>query len=352
MNAPSKNVTFSNSTLAVTAENLGPLKQRILLLGDAGLSAISPLQASLQKSVERAKLAPEQTAIIMLGDNIYANGFPKKSIGQTEFDEEQLEDISHLEAQLQMARDSNAEMFIVPGNHDWYANQVDSQANFIKAYAKKYKTNTRFVPFQNNANPLPEILYREGISIVFIDSMWLLKADVNSFELAMRQLEQLLQQSYQQHPDNVILISAHHPVETVGPHGGYYTQVGLQLYEYFLELLNGENVQDLDSAVYQRLIQRLKVALSPYKKTVFAAGHEHSLQLFKNDNNFGPQYSLVSGAANSKKLTGVGINENSQFASSAEGFFEIDIVENGVLLKAYDIHNNLPVHQQWLWKTD
>ncbi len=340
---------YINPSLPAVAQQQGLLKHRVLLLGDAGVSVINPLQASLQKSIERAKLAPEQTSVIMLGDNIYANGFPNKAVGQNKFDAEQIEDISHLEAQLQISKLSNAETFIVPGNHDWYASQVDSQANYIDAYAKRHHTKVSFVPFKANQDPLAEITYRDGISIVFIDTMWLLKADNNTFIKSMHHLEQLLQQSYLLYPDNVILINGHHPIETMGPHGGYYARFGHKMYATALEIVNGENKQDLDSLVYQRLTEGIKLALAPYKKTIFAAGHDHSLQLFKDNNNKAPQYSLVSGAANTKKLTDVGINKNSQFSSSVEGVFEIDILENGVLLRIYDIYNLAPIHEQWLW---
>ena len=286
----------------------------------------------------------------MLGDNIYPNGFPNKTAEQDDFNTEQLEDIGHLKAQLEVARLSKAEMFLVPGNHDWYASQVDSQASYIESYSKEYKAKVNFVPYEENKKPLPKVIYRDGISLIFIDSMWLLKANNNDFTEAMSQLERLLKQSNLKHPDNVIMLCAHHPIETMGPHGGYYAKLGYKMYAKARELFNGQDTQDLDSPAYQRLINSVKLALAPYKKTIFAAGHDHSLQLFKYTDNETPQYSLVSGAANKKKLTDVGINENSQFASSVEGIFEIDVLDNGVLLSIYDIYDSAPIHQQWLWK--
>ena len=326
------------------------LKHRVLLLGDAGLSTISPRQPSLQKVIERAKGVSDQTSVIMLGDNIYPNGFPNKTAEQNDFNPEQLEDISHLKAQLEVSRLSKAEMFLVPGNHDWYASQVDSQASYIASYSKKNNTKVSFVPYEENKKPLPQVIHRDGISLIFIDSMWLLEANKADFSEAMSQLDQLLQQSNEKHPENVIMLFAHHPIETMGPHGGYYAKLGYEFYAKTRELINGQDTQDLDSLAYQRLINGVKLALTPYKKTIFAAGHDHSLQLFKNVKRTGAQYSLVSGAANTKKLTDVGNNENTQFASSVEGLFEIDVLDNGVLLRIYDIYDSSPIHQQWLWK--
>jgi hypothetical protein len=328
----------------------GQLKQRILLLGDAGHSALNPLQASLSKAVERASIAPQQTSVIMLGDNIYYFGFPKKDDGE-DYSKSQLEDISHLEAQLQIAKRSGAEIFVVPGNHDWYAEQVDSQSKYIDDYAQQHAIKAQFAPHQLDANPMPEVVHRNGVSIAFIDSMWMLKIDDELFQTAIDHLDQLLAQTTQQHPDNLLLITAHHPIETMGPHNLYYTSVG---YKAFITVINvlGLNDQDTDHPRYQRLITHLESTLAKYDKTVYAAGHDHSLQVFKDSTGTSPQYRLVSGAANSSKITGVGSNDNTEFALSQEGFMELDILDNGILLRVYDIYNDQPVHQQWLWKAE
>lgn len=327
----------------------GELKQRIILLGDAGLSSIIPLQASLQKAVEHAEKSPEKTAVIMLGDNIYPSGFPNKKPEQQTLNAEQIKHISFLEAQLQVAKQSGAEMFVIPGNHDWYATQVDSQAQYIENYARENKLSAKFVPYQTNSTPVPQMIYREGISLVFLDTMWLIKAEQSDFQMAMQHLKALLAKSYQEFPENIILLNAHHPIETMGPHGGYYSGFGYQLYATIVTFFNN-NQQDIDSPKYQRLINHINSLLAPYKKTIYAAGHDHSLQVFKQQSNVKTHYNLVSGAANTAKLSGVSNNGNSQFATSQEGFIEMDVLDKGVLLKVFNIHQTTPIYQQWLWK--
>ncbi len=304
----------------------------------------------MQVALDRAKLAPELTSVVMLGDNIYYFGFPNKDEDQTEYTDSQLEDISHLEAQLQIAKHSGAEIFVVPGNHDWYAEQVDSQAQYIEDYASTHNIKAHFVPHQLEQDPLPEIIHRESVSIIFIDSMWLIKADDEQYQKALSTLNQLMLEARQQYPDNLILVTAHHPIETMGPHNRYYTSFAYHAFIATVELFM-ENDQDTDHPRYQRMITGLEQSLAQFDKVVFAAGHDHNLQIFKSPEDKAPEYRLVSGAANTSKITGVGTNENSQFALAREGLMEMEIYDNGILLNVYAIDQTQPVHQQWLWQS-
>jgi len=66
------------------------LKQRIVLLGDAGYSSLSPLEPSLQLAADIAKQQPDKTKVLFLGDNIYTRGFPALKNGKTEYNKKQL----------------------------------------------------------------------------------------------------------------------------------------------------------------------------------------------------------------------------------------------------------------------
>lgn len=341
---------YVNVNTSTVINDKGALKQRIILLGDAGLSSITPLQASLAKAIVRAKLSPDKTSVIMLGDNIYPSGFPNKTAEQQSFNDGQLKQISYLTAQLQIAKQSGAEMFMVPGNHDWYASQLDTQAAYIKNYAAKNQLSASLVPYQKDALPLPKMINKDGISIIFLDTMWLIHAEPDAFNTAMDHLAMLLAKSAAEYPDNVILLSAHHPIESMGPHGGYYSHFGHQTYEAFVQFFT-PNHQDISSPKYQRLINKVNSLLAPYSKTIFSAGHDHSLQVFKNESSGVARYNLVSGAANQRKLSGVGYNENSQFALSQEGFIELEVLANGTLLSVYDSRYDKAVYQQWLWQS-
>lgn len=333
---------------AVVSAGEGQLKQRVLLLGDAGHSSIDPLQASLSKAQTRASQFPDKTAIVMLGDNIYYLGFPNKEEGQTEYTESQLEDISHLEAQLTVAKNSGAEIFIVPGNHDWYATQVDSQAAYVEKYALDNNVRAVFAPHALGQAPMPEVIHRDGISLVFIDSMWMIKADEAQYQLAMMKLNELLDETSKNHPDNILLVTAHHPIETMGPHNKYYTSNGYKAAIAVISMFS-ENDQDTDHPNYRRLIDGMELTLARYPKAIYAAGHDHNLQVFEDGEGDSPQYRLVSGAANTSKISGVGTNDNSLFALAQEGLMELDILDNGVVLRVFSINQEQPVFESRLF---
>ncbi|MFB1035885.1 MAG: hypothetical protein QMC38_11120, partial [Sinobacterium sp.] len=129
---PTINPSHDKPYLALVDEKISPMPnnadvlQRVILIGDAGHSALDPLQHSIQKIISRAKISPEKTTIVALGDNIYMAGYPQLEDQQVAFDKGQLKSISFLDAQLEAAKQSGARMILVPGNHEWYATEVDS----------------------------------------------------------------------------------------------------------------------------------------------------------------------------------------------------------------------------------
>ena len=106
--------------------------------------------------------------------------------------------------------------------------------------------------------------------------------------------------------------------------------------------------EDTFSDIYQRMIRSLDSVIGKYERVMFAAGHEHSLQVFRDGRGHGPEYTLVSGAANSNKVSGVWHNEDTRFALAREGFMELDITAEGVYLKVFTIDGAEPVTGFWL----
>lgn len=330
------------------------LQQRILLLGDAGDSSLRPWQPSLAMAAARAAINPDKTQVLMLGDNIYDFGFPKlESSAQQDlltrsYSKSQQELIDSLNAQLDIARQSKAAMSLLPGNHDWYASQIDQQAQYIAAYAAHYKVDVALRPWQRDGQSHVSVKHFSGVSIVFIDSQWLIKAQQAPFDAEIKKLRQLLDQTRAEYPQQLLLIAAHHPLETMGPHGGYHTsrmyRFGMQMIDLFAEL-----DQDTDDPAYQRYRNAVQTALAARQRTVVAAGHDHSLQIFRNESGQALQYQLVSGAANESKLTGVGHNSHTLFALAQEGFLELEIYPDRVTIKAFDIHHQDAVYQGRLY---
>jgi len=332
-----------------SASELNPssaLLHRLILFGDAGKSTEHPYEGSLALAVRRAQLLPQHSSVIALGDNIYRDGYPVLAAGQLQFDAAQLEDISHLNAQLQVASRSGAEMFVLPGNHDWDAGQLDGQARHILDFSENNNANTSLIPYHHGHRP--QVIERPGLSIIFVDSMWMIKADTATFDAAIAQLQKLLADSRRQQPDNVIVIAAHHPIESMGPHYTGLGSLGATLKWLLKNLALRHFDSDLTDSPYRRYIDAIERSSEPYSKVLFTGGHDHSLQLFKSARS--PHYRLVSGAANSSKLSRVWHNNNSLFAQSIEGLMELEIYQEGVLLTIYTVNALGPAYKHWLWR--
>lgn len=322
--------------------------QRVVLYGDAGHSSIDPWQASMVSVAERAGISPDKTVVVALGDNIYMQGYPQKEPGQESWDEGQLESISYLDAQLKVAEESGATMFLVPGNHDWYATEVDSQAAHIDSYAKARGAAIRFEPYESGQSPLPESEDFPGVSLVFLDSEWLLRADDKQRGEAMAALDRQLARIRATQPGNLIVMTAHHPLETMGPHGGYLADFGYWLVMNLLYVFTDAIDEDVMSQRYQLYIASINEVAANYARVIFAAGHEHSLQVFRRPHDHGPEYTLVSGAANTSKVSGVWHSEDTRFALAKEGFMELNVTAEGVYLQVFDVEHEAAVTGYWL----
>ncbi len=340
--------------LNLQQENAGPppahsaIQQRIILYGDAGSSSLDPWQASMQKIADRASQLPGRTAIVALGDNIYYQGYPNKEEEHSEWDKGQLKSISRLDAQLKIASVSQAQLFFVPGNHDWYAGSLDGMREHIRQFAKN---NGLAVQFRPKIADQPEAIDSVDLgsaAIVFVDSSALLASDDNALNNAMNQLRANLEQLREQSAHKPIVIVQHHPLETMGQHGGYFSHFAYWFFIRFLDLFMDVTAEDTAHPNYQRVIRAFETTLQPFENIIHAAGHDHSLQVFRRPHNHAPEYLLVSGAANTSKLSGVWHNDNTRFALSQEGFLELNITGEGTHLQAFDIRNDDPLTAFWL----
>lgn len=343
---PSHQTPYVAATVKPATKPSGEPLWQVLLLGDAGDSTLNPWHPTLSLAAELAAEKPAATTVVMLGDNIYLAGYPNLEDGETEFSAEDKLLVDRLDAQLQIAARSDAELFLVPGNHDWLAEQVDSQAEHVFRYAKQSAAKVSFVPWEKGQTPMPKVVNRAGLSMVFLDSQWLITAETEGFQEVLNDLQLKIKAIADQHPENVILVAAHHPLQTMGPHALYYTS---RSYAFFMELIGMFFTidQDLHNPPYQRLIRGLSEVFAGNEKIIYAAGHEHSLQIFAGLHP-GPSYQLVSGAANQSKVSGVGHNEKTQFAAAMEGFMRLSVYPQGAFIEVFSTPSKTVIHQQWL----
>lgn len=336
------------------------LKYSVYLIGDAGQAQkgkIEPnfrlLQSMIYSRIDTVCKAGEDTTIVcestpngtvvFLGDNIYYKGMPDEKDG----DREEME--RRLKAQLDIVKYYKGNKFIIPGNHDWDEQGRDGlkKINRQEKYVEDYlQAGNVFVPSNGCPGPV-EIHLSNDIVLIAIDSQWWLhKFDKpigpengcnidDKFDMMVK-LEDILDRNKGKH----IIIAQHHPLFTNGNHGGYYT---LKDYIFPITIVRpkayiplpiigsiyplarkyGITPQDLPHPEYQQLKKGILSALEKQKTTVFVAGHEHNLQLFKE----GDVHHIVSGSGCKDSYVSKG--NGAIFSHEHKGFVRINYYTNG-----------------------
>jgi hypothetical protein len=161
-----------------------------------------------------------------------------------------------------------------------------------------------------------------GLSVVALDlHWWLLPAnerprcdgidDTNAF------LERF-GKTLEAHRDRNLLVVAHHPILSGGPHGGqsrgFWMDLGVTLaYPLY-------RTQDLFQPGYQEMVRLLEAPMSKTPPLAMIGGHDHSLQILADDAV--ARVVIVSGAAS--RVSGVTSIDATLFAHAHLGFVVMD----------------------------
>lgn len=320
----------------------------VYLLGDAGYADAmnsAPLDAVEREAAE----SPGHSLVVFLGDNVYSDGMPAEG----EPGRERAEGI--LTRQLDVIGRSGAKGLFIPGNHDWNGmgeggpGRIVAQQEFIEEYANTHPgARVDFLP--RDAQPGPALAADTDVfRIITIDSQWWLHgfqkplypgaATVAETEsLAVDSLRRLTE-GY----DGVVLLLAHNPLETYGPHGGFFTwkehifpltQIEPWLWLplpglgslYPVARANGISPQDLSNGTYGRYVTNVRSALGETTPVLIASGHEHALQVIHSGGNI---LSLVSGSAILDHSSAVTDGDNTLFASELAGYMVLHFYVDG-----------------------
>lgn len=297
----------------------------VFLVGDAGAAASerSPLLRALGADIERwsAALARDSaTSVIFLGDIVYPVGVRERD--HPEF----AQDSSHLWSQIDLvsgvhARAHSTAGLFLPGNHDW-GNQtgpgglqrlLNLEAELTSA--RRGNRQVALLPTAGEPGPVVRDLSHNA-RIVFLDTHWFLQErSVSARDAFFERLSESLESA----GDREVIVVAHHPFYSAGPHGSLVSETDVGGIEYLLKR-SGTLVQDLNSPVYGELLARMRGIFdaSGHTPLVFAGGHDHSLQVLENTLDFDPPYSLVSGAGS--KLSPVHPATNLNWGASRPGW--------------------------------
>lgn len=333
---------------------------RIILLGDGGelkKDGTHPVTDSVRKLIP----LNANTTILILGDNIYKKGLPDTSAKNYR------ESKNIINAQLAVADKSDAKVYIIPGNHDWDAGKKDGWEAIKRqqAYVDTFPgSNAEFFPKGGCPGPV-EINPGDDITLILFDSQWWLhKHDkpCPGSACAATTKDQLIKQIgdiAKRDTNKLLIIASHHPFRSKGQHGGYYTlkqhifpltdtkkwlfiplPVLGSVYALIRPLVTS---QDLKNKNYREMISRVEEAVRPHPHVIFVGGHEHGLQLIKDNNNASFNYIVSGGASKANPIN----RKKTEFGASACGFAVLEISGNKkVSVKFYTVKKTMEITEE------
>lgn len=315
----------------VTVAELAPadIETSLYLIGDAGEPDPRGRSYVLDSMGALMRVAPQKSLAVFLGDNVYPDGIPEE--GKAEY--------ADARRRLQVQVDAippGARAIFVPGNHDWAGAgpfglySIRLQERMIASMAGG--RNIRLLP--SNGCPGPVSVDVGRLRFIALDTHWWLHdyiirdAETKCETRPAAVVAALRREVSVEGEGRVVVVGAHHPLMTGGEHGGYCGITGpfRRLAGWSQDILSRANKVMRDS------IENAFVAKPPL---VYAAGHEHNLQVLRG----GPtvQYLLVSGAgAQSKVSCAVWLRESYYASQNRTGFMRLDVMRNrGVFLRVY-----------------
>ena len=301
---------------------------RVVLAGDAGRATDN--DPTLRLLGKWADEFPGRTQVVYLGDNIYPAGLQDGDRARGEA------------ILLRQIRATRAPKIFLPGNHDWgYTGRqqiapgvLAKQQAFIEKHATEgaelHPKNGCPGPSEVELSP-PGKALRGGLSLIALDlHWWLLPEDdrpkcegIDDTNTFLKRFGEALAA----HKDRNLLVVAHHPIRSGGPHGGqsrgFWTDLGITLaYPFYRS-------QDIFQPGYQEMVRLLEAPMSANPPLAMIGGHDHNLQILEGGD--AARVIIVSGAAS--RVSGVTALDNTLFAHAHLGFIVIDFyrLEDGTV---------------------
>jgi hypothetical protein len=333
------------------------LETRLFLIGDAGKAAPGgePVLVALSREIASD---PAKSLVVFLGDNVYPRGMEPRGSPNRARDEQRLS------AQLDVLLQSRVRGILLPGNHDWAKHtrggesSIIAQEEFVREYVDSFSRSAgypqayadsglRLLPGRACPGPAVRDLGRH-LRLLILDTQWWLHPRKHPRtgerecprDGTEKQVKDSIVAALNTAGARDVVIAAHHPVLSGGEHGGFFDWkqhlfpltalkrwllVPLPVLGSIVPLSrkNGFSPQDFSNRDNCRMRATFDSAFAVHRPLLYAAGHDHGLQVFRGG---GAHYSLVSGGGVYGHTSPVTRRPNTLLAMRASGFMRLDVV--------------------------
>jgi len=198
------------------------ISQRIVLVGDAGelTNGRHPVVDAIKQFIKLDK----KTTVIFLGDNLYDSGLPDDQSALYQ------QSKAVLDSQLSVVEGTQAQVIMIPGNHDWNNGARDGYETIIReqVYVDLLnKPNVLFYPKDGCPGPV-EVPLGNDVTLIIFDSQWWIHTydkpgiesdcDSKTPEELTSQIEDIVTRNAKK----LVLLASHHPFKSNSVHGGNF----------------------------------------------------------------------------------------------------------------------------------
>lgn len=324
------------------AEEAEEVVYSLYALGDAG-EQNDQATAVLDALKKETATSSHPGMVIFLGDNIYPAGLAaspetkERKYGETV-----------LQNQINALEKYNGEIIFIPGNHDWNEfkagglEAIKREGEFLQSFGL---TDVSLKPTDGCGGPFVKELTRNAVLII-IDSQWWIQdwdkepkinegCAIKSRETMIARLKEL----FEQYHDRQILLAMHHPLESRGPHGGFFSfrdhvfplskvvdwlyiplPVIGSIYPWSRQIFG--HPQDENGKAYKEMTTALLRAAKG-QEVIFLSGHDHNLQYLQLPD----AEILVSGSGSKQNPLANG--DELRYGHKAAGFMRLDFYSKG-----------------------
>ena len=329
----------NENILTNIAGDTSELLYAVYLLGDVKYSDIGRQNLRLLKHYIDNN--GKNSAVVILGDIAYPLGLPDPS------DKGYEEAVRELKRILQTFTDYPGKVFFLPGNHDWARGKSqgwESVINEEKFIEQNFERGNVFLPDKGCPGPV-EVKLTSDITLIIFDSQWWFHQNIKPGENDdcgfSKEGEIFLQieDALRRNKDKKVIFATHHPLFSVGEHGGYFPTSYLLfpllefknwlyvplpgfIYTGYRKYLG--DIQDFAHPEYKEFIETMLNILSKYPNVIYAAGHEHNMQYYHKDS----LHHIISGGGGKASYI-TRKKKKADFACQCTGFNKLSFYANG-----------------------